>query len=201
MAKSKNKTTKPRGLSITRNGNNYTCKWKIGASNYGAGQKAQYTKNGKTWTNYTVGTTTTNFTLTDANLKYLAFRVQGCQKKYKKGGKTVKPTWSDWATSGAWSAVNPNKPSLEYESVSANAGKFEWKVSTSNTDRAVFDNVVVQKQLRRDNENNPTKEFAESLDDSEILGKNMSEIRNAFYEWAGDDTVKFSSKEFMSMLA
>lgn len=156
MAKSKNKTTKPSGLSITRNGNTYTCKWKIGAKNYGAGQKCQYTKNGKTWTNYTVGATATSFTLTDANLTYLAFRVQGCQKKYKKGGKTVKPTWSDWAQSTAWTATNPNKPTLEYESVSANSGTFTWKVTTSNNDRAIFDNVVVQKQLRRDNEVNPT---------------------------------------------
>lgn len=47
-------------------------------------------------------------------------------------------------------------------------------------------------------ENNPTKEFALSLKDNEILGKTMTEIRDAFREWIGDDNVKFSPKEFKS---
>lgn len=47
-------------------------------------------------------------------------------------------------------------------------------------------------------DNNPTKEFALSLKDDEILGKTMTEIRDAFKEWIGDDNVKFSSKEFKS---
>jgi len=47
-------------------------------------------------------------------------------------------------------------------------------------------------------DNNPTKEFALSLKDDEILGKTMTEIRAAFNEWVGDDNVKFSSKEFKS---
>lgn len=45
-------------------------------------------------------------------------------------------------------------------------------------------------------ENNPTKEFAESLDDSEILGKSINEIEQAFNDWSGDVATKFSKKEF-----
>lgn len=56
--------------------------------------------------------------------------------------------------------------------------------------------VVKEFNAKYHADNNPTKDFAESLKDDEILGKNMSEMRSAFAEWCGDDTVKFSSKEF-----
>ena len=154
--KSANKTKKPSGLSITRSTNTYTCKWKQGDSDYKAGQKLEYSKNGGKWTSGTVSATATSFTVTDASLKSLKFRVRGCKKKYKKSGKTVTPKWSDWATSTAWTATKPDKPTVEYESIATNAGLFKWNVSTSKDGKNIFDNVVVQKQLRRDNVNNPT---------------------------------------------
>lgn len=156
MAKSKNKTTKPSGLTITRSTNTYTCKWKIGGDNYGGGQKLEYSKNGGKWTAGTVSKTATSFTVTDASLKSLKFRVMGCKKKYKKNGKTITPKWSDWAESTAWTATKPDKPTVEYESIATNAGLFKWNVATSKDGKNIFDNVVIQKQLRRDNVNNPT---------------------------------------------
>lgn len=156
MAKSKNKTTKPSGLTITRSTNTYTCKWKICGDNYGGGQKLEYSKNGGKWTAGTVSTTATSFTVTDASLKSLKFRVRGCKKKYKKNGKTITPKWSDWAESTAWTATKPDKPTVEYEAVAANSGLFKWNVATSKDGKNIFDNVVIQKQLRRDNVNNPT---------------------------------------------
>ena len=156
MAKTKNKTTKPSGLTITRATNTYTCKWKIGGDNYGAGQKLEYSKNGGKWTAATVSKTATSYTVTDANLKSLKFRVMGCKKKYKKNNKTITPKWSDWATSTAWEAALPKKPKVEYQSIATNAGLFKWSVETAKDDKYIFDNVVVQKQLRRDNVNNPT---------------------------------------------
>ena len=47
-------------------------------------------------------------------------------------------------------------------------------------------------------DNNPTKDFALSLKDDEILGRTIGELKAAFNEWSGDDSVKFSSKEFKS---
>lgn len=155
-SKSKNKTTKPSGLTITRSTNTYTCKWKIGGDNYGGGQKLEYSKNGGKWTAGTVSTTATSYTVTDASLKSLKFRVMGCKKKYKKNSKTITPKWSDWATSTAWTATKPDKPKVEYESIATNAGLFKWNVATSKDGKNIFDNVVVQMQLRRDNVNNPT---------------------------------------------
>ena len=152
------KSTRPSGLSITRSSNTYTCKWKIGGSDYGAGQKLEYSINGGKWTaaSPAIGKTTTSYSISNANLKKLKFRVQGRKKAYKKNKKTVTPAWSEWAVSSEWVATKPKKPSVKYESISTNAGLFKWEVSTSKDGKDIFDNVVVQKQLRRDNVNNPT---------------------------------------------
>ena len=157
MAKSSNKTKKPTGLAITRSGNNYTCSWKIGDSDYGNGQQFQYTTNGVTWTSVTVTATATSYVLSNqANLTYLQFKVCGNRKKYKKNGKSVNPGWSDWTASGVWRAAAPRAPKIEYVSITANSGKFVWETETKTDDAYVFDNVVIQKQLRRDNTVNPT---------------------------------------------
>lgn len=152
------KSTRPSGLSITRSSNTYTCKWKIGGSDYGAGQKLEYSINGGKWTaaSPAIGKTTTSYSISNANLKKLKFRVQGRKKAYKKNKKTVTPAWSEWAVSSEWVATKPKKPSVKYESISTNAGLFKWEVSTSKDGKEIFDNVVIQKQLRRDNANNPT---------------------------------------------
>lgn len=152
------KSTRPSGLSITRSSNTYTCKWKIGGSDYGAGQKLEYSINGGKWTaaSPAIGKTTTSYSISNANLKKLKFRVQGRKKAYKKNKKTVTPAWSEWAVSSEWVATKPKKPSVKYESISTNAGLFKWEVSTSKDGKDIFDNVVVQKQLRRDDVNNPT---------------------------------------------
>lgn len=156
MAKVKHQSAKPSGLTITRNGNVYKCAWKQGGENYKAGQKLEYSKNGGKWTAASIGVTAVSYSLTDASLKSLKFRVMGCKGKYKKNGKTITPKWSEWATSTEWAATVPKKPTLTYSSVSTNSGLFKWDVKTAKDDKAIFDNVIIQKQLRRDNVNNPT---------------------------------------------
>ena len=158
MATSNNKTVKPTGLSITRSGNTYTFKWKQGDKDYKNGQQLQYRLRNadNAWTKVAVGVAAVSASISNANVTFLQFRVAGKRKEYKKSKKTIKPLWSDWAVSGAWTATIPNRPTIGYEAVSSNSGKFSWSTATKTDDRAVFDNVVIQKQLRRDNTNNPT---------------------------------------------
>ena len=58
MATKKVTTKKPTGLTITRNGQWFTIKWKIGDKDYGDGQQMQYhlssQKKGK-WTSVGIG--------------------------------------------------------------------------------------------------------------------------------------------------
>lgn len=158
MATSNNKTVKPTGLTITRSGNTFTFKWKQGDKDYKKGQQLQYRlrNSDSAWTKVNIGVTATSASITNANVTFLQFRVAGKRQAYKKGKKTISPLWSAWAQSGSWTAAIPARPSVEYENVSVNRGVFKWNTSVDNTGRAVFDNAVVQTQLRRDNVVNPT---------------------------------------------
>ena len=157
MATSTNKTVKPTGLSVTRSGNTYTFKWKQGDKDYRSGQQLQYRLRNadNAWTKVNIGVAAVSASITNANVTFLQFRVAGKRSPYRKGRKTIKPLWSDWAVSGAWTATVPARPSLEYENISTNCGLFKWNTAVKSDDRAVFDNVVVQTQLRRDNAVNP----------------------------------------------
>ena len=159
-------TKKPTGLKITRDGGKFTLSWKIGAKNYGAGQKAQYRLiNGKTkltkWTDVNVKTTkTTSIQVAIANDKYfpygskvgaVEFRVKGKRspytKKYKKGGKThtktVTPKWSDWSTK-SFSLAVPNNPTVSaaLSDSQSNVTTFSWATAVSSADARNFRSVV-----------------------------------------------------------
>lgn len=135
------KTKAPTGLSISRSGTTFTFKWRIAGSDYANGQQLQYQKNGGAWTGISIGTTATSATLTGSDIKRLAFRVRGNQKKKIK---KKNPGWSAWATSGTWAATVPELPKLEYENINANSGTFTWNTSTSDTSAAIFDHVNIQ---------------------------------------------------------
>ena len=135
------KTKAPTGLSISRSGTTFTMKWRIAGSDYANGQQLQYQKNGGAWTGISIGTTATSATLTGSDIKRLAFRVRGNQKKKIK---KKNPGWSAWATSGTWAATVPELPKLEYDNINANSGTFTWNTSTSDTSAAIFDHVNVQ---------------------------------------------------------
>ena len=80
MATKTPKTKKPTGLSITRNGNDYTFKWKIAAKDHGGGQTLQYAVNGGGWTARAVGVATLTATVTVANVASIRFRIRGKRK-------------------------------------------------------------------------------------------------------------------------
>ena len=148
------KSKAPTGLSIARNGSRFTFSWKKGDSDYGNGQHLQYRIDGGGWVKPAIGKSATSYAVTNASVKTITFQVQGNRKKYKKGGKTVNPGWSAWA-SKTWTATVPQKPKVSYEMVSANSGIFEWSVETSDTDTATFTRTEWQKCLSRSNANPP----------------------------------------------
>lgn len=134
------KSVKPSGLSVTRSGNSYTLKWKIGDADYGNGQNLWYRINDGAWVKPSIGKTATSFAFSNANAKKIYFQVRGNRKKYKKKGKTINPSWSDW-TGYTWTAAKPKINSLKYENDTPNSGTFEWDVNNKNDDVYVLDTV------------------------------------------------------------
>ena len=131
------KSTKPSGLSVTRNNNVYTLKWKIGNADYGNGQNLWYRINDGAWVKPSVSATATSINVTNANVKKLYFQVRGNRKKYKKKGKSINPGWTGYT----WTAAKPKINSLEYENVTANSGKFSWDVNSKSNDREIVKTV------------------------------------------------------------
>lgn len=132
------KTKIPTGLSITRNGNSFICKWKIGDKNYSDGQQLQYCfVGGSKWINVSITKTTTSKTITPSSwpegTTAFAFRVRGNRKKYSKGKgkkkKKINPSMSSWAKCD-FALYNPPFPTTSASRVEAYrySTTFSWKV-------------------------------------------------------------------------
>lgn len=151
------KTTAPSGLTISRNGMNFACSWKIAASNHTDGQQFQYKTNLMTsWVALPVGVTATSKTVTlsassfypttKKGLGTVSFRVRGKRRDTGSNPKTY--DWSDWSTKTL--TINlPKKPTMtaelsdQYENVST----FSWDTDVSTTDTRPFANVEYQSIL------------------------------------------------------
>lgn len=149
-------TKKPTGLTISRDGGNFTFSWKIGDKDYGEGQWYEYVvNNGSAGGGGQIGGSVTSVTLALGSIRAVTFSIKGKRKNYKKkkNGKevTYDPKTSD-AASCAWAAAIPPVPSLSYSRTAANAGTFSWSVSVSNTDAYVFSSVELQTCTSRGNE-------------------------------------------------
>ena len=139
MANKNPKTKKPTGLSITRNGNDYTFKWKIAAKDHGGGQTLQYAVNGGGWTARAVGVATLTATVTVANVASIRFRIRGKRKKDKEHTYAV----SDWSEC-LWTATVPATPSLSYSNEGTNKGTFTWSTASDASGNAVVSGVQAQ---------------------------------------------------------
>lgn len=140
----------PTGLSVTRSGNTFTMKWKIGDKDYGNGQQLQYSVNKGAWVKPAIGATATSYAITSTVLKSLTFQVRGNRKKYSKKGKNINPGWSAWATK-TWAATVPGNPGLEYENEAVNSGTFKWSFSPDNTGTPIFTRIETQSCVVRKN--------------------------------------------------
>lgn len=166
MATTKNVTTKkPTGLAVTRSGQWYTIKWKIGDADYDDGQQLQYhlsnQKSGK-WTSITIGKKATSKSLQVENSDYypakstkltkVTFRIRGKRDNYSKGSgddkKNYVCAWSDWS-SKAISLSEPPKPSIvsELDVQLTNRCRFTWAVNVSSDSKRPYTNIEWQTRL------------------------------------------------------
>ena len=138
-------TKKPTGLSITRDGEWYTVKWKIGDANYDDGQQLQYKLSyQKKWHDLSIGRRATSKSLKlekadfypNPNKKKLTgvkFRIRGNRQEYKKETSkqetTYKCSWSDWA-SKEFVIAAPFKPTatVTLNNELTNVCSFGWSV-------------------------------------------------------------------------
>ena len=136
------KSIAPTGLSVSRNGSQYTLSWKLGDSDYKDGEKLWWQVNGGAASApINLGKNNpTSYVITPGPVWQVGFAVCGNRSTYTKNKKRVKPGWSDWA-SLSYLSDKPAFPTLEYRRDSANSGTFSWSHSHSDTDNAPFSHV------------------------------------------------------------
>lgn len=148
------KSTKPSGLTISRNGEKFTCKWKIPKDKYGDGQGFQYKTNGG-WTSVSIGKTTTSKELTigrsgfypyagKSTVGSVQFRVRGNSGKTGKG-------MSDWA-SKSFAIGALARPSASVSVGTWPQCTFSWSVAAKNNDAAWFTRVEYTTVLLKDSD-------------------------------------------------
>ena len=164
------KTKKPTGLKISRDGYKFKTEWTQNGGDYGDGQQWQYKlstmsdyKRDPSASDSHIGTSKTakNITLTASSywpvvakeskkVTEFAFRVRGNKKK--SGSTNL--GWSDW-TEKTYALKVPSKPSVTSETTS-NRTKFSWTVSTSDTSNRPFYRVSVYTALKEDYNDAPS---------------------------------------------
>lgn len=154
------KTKKPSGLTLTRENNTFTAKWKIADTDYGDGQAAAYKLGKGKWQSLSVGkkTVSKSFNVSPGNyyptagkgtLASVSFRVRGNRKKYKKKNVEYNPSVSDWSEK-TFNIKIPANPSV---SVAVNEWPrctFSWSVAVDKANALWFTNVEYQSVLVRD---------------------------------------------------
>lgn len=150
MASKTTKSSKPSGLTITRNGNKFVCEWKIPSSKYGDGQ--QFKATGVKAVSITKTLTKKTVTV-DLSARYPAGKVLSAVSFSVRGNTDKKKDnkgWSDWA-SKEFALYKPRKPTLEAELTGTNKCKFTWSVSDTGADTHYpFTRVVIQTKLVKD---------------------------------------------------
>lgn len=163
ISESVSRTKKPTGLSVTRNGNNFTFSWKIGDADYGSGQILQYIlskKPGGKWVDVNIGVKTTKKVITipasgfnpstGKNLDWVKFRVGGCRKHHQKGNKHYYYSFSQLAEK-TYDVKAPNRPSLsaELSGSAANVCTFSWSAVSKSDSAEWLASVQCQTRLER----------------------------------------------------
>lgn len=167
----KTNTKAPSGISIKRNGNNFTVTWKIADKNYSDGQQFQYRIGGGSWVSVSCGVATKSKTFalpvaslypnTKRNIQNVSVRIRGNRTAYTSGGKTYQPAWSAWSTK-VYSLAVPNIPSLTatLSDQDSNVTTFTWSTTTSATDNRPYVNVEWQTILAKNSNVTDGKKLA-----------------------------------------
>lgn len=139
----------------TRKGHNLTVTWECNSDNHNGGQDLEYgVKNSKgniNWINLTqqTGDRSRTFYVNDDKFAKgtIYVRVRGKRASYRSGGKTITPTWSNWAqTSVTYSAPDVPKVSIE-TTASDGQCKGKWSITTSDTDKKPFAHIEWQTRI------------------------------------------------------
>lgn len=165
MAKKEITTSKPTGLAITRDGQWFTIKWKIGSVDYNDGQQLQYHLSNQPkdkWTTVSIGRTTTSksvqisksnyYPTTSAKLTKVTFRIRGKREDFSTGTGDKKKdytcSWSGWSTK-EMTLEKPSKPSIsaELDNQLTNVCRFTWNVNASSDNRKPYTSVEWQTRL------------------------------------------------------
>lgn len=157
-------TKKPTGITITRNGLNFTVEWKKADDNYGNGLQFSYQLNGSgAWTAITVAATATKKTISFTASSYyptatkkirkIKVRLRGKRTNFSKRVETTKkitvtsyrPAWSQWAEK-EYEVSTPPTPSLtaELDSQLSNKTTFSWSLTVDSTNSRPFARVQWQ---------------------------------------------------------
>lgn len=165
MAKKKEKSVAPSGLTIARDWEKFTFSWKIAKKGYGDGQNFQYAK-GSGWENVNVGKTTKSKEITISRSNFhpnsgkgkisaIKFRVRGNTKKYTTGSgknkKTHSPAMSEWSEK-SFPITTPGKPSITTEVLTWPQVKFTWKTGNEKDKSDWFTRVEYTSVLVQDSD-------------------------------------------------
>lgn len=136
------KSSKPSGLTISRNGNTFSCGWSIPSHGYGDGQKFACSVSpeasiGKKTKAKAFEVILANYYPNGGVLPYVWFAVKGNRDK-KKGDKW---TWSDWAY-GYFYLFAPPAPTNAAELTNSNTTKFSGSLSVN--DNQPFHSILMQ---------------------------------------------------------
>lgn len=162
-------TTKaPTGLQVERNGNEFTFSWKIRDVDYGRKQEFEFkTSRNGSWHKRVITTKQTSITveLQAENISELSFHVRGWRKKFTKkvtgsDGKskqeevdTVKSAWS--TKLACWVPQMPTMPTITYERLTANSGKFTVEHDADTDGKKIAKYVVYESCTSTSNANPP----------------------------------------------
>lgn len=204
-------TTKPTGLTLSRNRNNINIKWKVGDKDYGKGVQVKWCfaqvgqkKKNRTWHERTLRGTTTSTSITiptgslypstdnnenliNKKLDKVIVKVRGKRKPYaktvNKKTHTVKPTWSDW-TKKEFDILPPPAPTVSaaLHGSQENVTTFSWSINPSDTAQAQFTDMVWESILL---------EKCEQTDGSKYSGF----FKNGATGWQTGTSSTSSSKE------
>ena len=158
-------TKTPTGLQVERNGNEFTFSWKIKDVDYGRKQWFEFktVKGDKGWQKRVITTKQTSVTveLQPENIVELSFRVMGWRKTFTKKGadgksKPVTTAKSKWATKTAcWVPELPTMPTVTYERLTANSGKFTVEHDADTNGEKIAKYVVYETCTSTSNANPP----------------------------------------------
>lgn len=187
----------PSGLSIVKNGWNFTFKWTKGET-YSKGQALQYcTSDNGNWREIGIKTDTTESTVTLSAsnyypsswrfLRWVAFRVRGkANRKVKR--KAV--TWSQW-TQNTFYISAPQTTSISYaiESSSSYEGTFTWSTpddsNTSITNDTIRQTILVNSAQSNGaalNWNGASTAYG-ARNGSQKITENITRSQNGYVRW------------------